>query len=103
MGMVGDLSKYTQYQVATSIPLAAQNEGGVAGVGAGLGAGVAMGQAMFDSMRNTQVGNHTPVETMTTETYETRLEKLKGLLDKGLITQGDYDTTKAEILKKIIG
>jgi membrane protease subunit (stomatin/prohibitin family) len=52
MNMVGDMGRYTQYQVAQSIPLAAANEGGgAAGIGAGLGAGVAMGQAMMDALK----------------------------------------------------
>jgi len=52
MNMVGDMGRYTQYQVAQSIPIAAGNEGGgAAGVGAGLGAGVAMGQAMMDAIK----------------------------------------------------
>ena len=34
MGMAGDLAKFTQYQTATAIPMAAQNEGGI-GIGAG--------------------------------------------------------------------
>ena len=34
---------------------------------------------------------------------EARLEKLKGLLDKGLISPADYDGAKAELLKKLIG
>ena len=52
MNMVGDMGRYTQYQVAQSIPLAAANEGGgTAGVGAGLGAGIAMGQAMMDALK----------------------------------------------------
>lgn len=34
---------------------------------------------------------------------EARLAKLKSLLDKGLVTQTDYDSAKAEILKKLIG
>jgi membrane protease subunit (stomatin/prohibitin family) len=52
MNMVGDMSRYTQYQVAQAIPIAAANEGGgVAGIGAGLGAGVAMGQAMADALK----------------------------------------------------
>jgi membrane protease subunit (stomatin/prohibitin family) len=34
---------------------------------------------------------------------EARLEKLKGLFDKGLISQADYDSAKSEILKKLIG
>ena len=43
MNMIGDMGKYTQYQVAQSIPIAAANEGGGAvGIGAGLGAGMAM-------------------------------------------------------------
>ena len=54
MNMVGDMGRYTQYQVAQSIPIAAANEGGgAAGVGAGLGAGVAMGQAMMDAVKKT--------------------------------------------------
>ena len=36
---------FTQFQVASSIPLAAQNEGGIAGIGAGAGAGIAIGLA----------------------------------------------------------
>jgi membrane protease subunit (stomatin/prohibitin family) len=52
MNMVGDMGRYTQYQVAQSIPVAAANEGGgTAGVGAGLGAGLAMGQAMIDAIK----------------------------------------------------
>lgn len=52
MNMVGDMGRYTQYQVAQSIPIAAANEsGGAAGIGAGLGAGVAMGQAMMDALK----------------------------------------------------
>jgi membrane protease subunit (stomatin/prohibitin family) len=50
MGLVGDMGRYTQFQTAQSIPVAAANEGGVAGAGAGLGAGIAMGQAMGQAM-----------------------------------------------------
>ncbi|MBM3792608.1 MAG: hypothetical protein FJW31_00780 [Acidobacteria bacterium] len=51
MNMVGDMNKYTQFQVAQSIPIAAANEGGgAAGIGAGLGAGMGMAQAMMSSM-----------------------------------------------------
>jgi len=53
MNMVGDIGRYTQFEVAQSIPIAAANEGaGAAGLGAGLGAGVAMGQAMMDALRS---------------------------------------------------
>jgi membrane protease subunit (stomatin/prohibitin family) len=52
MNVLGDMGKFTQYQVAQSIPIAAANEGGGAvGIGAGLGAGVAIGQAMMDAVK----------------------------------------------------
>ena len=52
MNMIGSMGRYTQYQVANSIPIAAANEGGGGvGVGAGLGAGVAMGQAMMEAVK----------------------------------------------------
>lgn len=41
--------------------------------------------------------------TPTVDEPEVRLEKLKRLLDKGLITQADYDSAKAEVLKQLIG
>src|SRR5208282_6411843 len=57
MNVLGDMGRYTQYQVAQSIPIAAANEGGGAvGIGAGLGAGVAMGQAMADAIKKTSAG-----------------------------------------------
>jgi membrane protease subunit (stomatin/prohibitin family) len=46
MNMVGDMRQYSQFQAAQSIPIAAANEGGAAGLGAGLGAGMAIGISM---------------------------------------------------------
>jgi membrane protease subunit (stomatin/prohibitin family) len=52
MNMLGDMNKYTQFQVAQSMPIAAANEGGgAAGIGAGLGAGMVMAQNMMNAMR----------------------------------------------------
>jgi membrane protease subunit (stomatin/prohibitin family) len=52
MNMVGDMGRYTQFQVAQSMPIAAANEGGgAAGAGVGLGAGLAMAQQMMGAMR----------------------------------------------------
>jgi len=51
MNMVGDMNRYTQFQVAQSMPIAAANEGGgAAGAGVGLGAGLAMAQQMMGAM-----------------------------------------------------
>jgi len=52
MAMVGDMGRYTQFQVAQSMPIAAANEGGGgAGIGAGLGAGLAMAQTMMSAIK----------------------------------------------------
>ena len=50
MNMVGDMGRYAQYQAAQSMPIAAANQGGAAGMGVGLGAGLAMGQTMANAM-----------------------------------------------------
>ena len=51
MNMLGDMNKFTQFQVANSLPIAAANEGGLAGIGAGLGAGFTMAQTMANALR----------------------------------------------------
>src|SRR5260370_27601133 len=52
MNMIGDMNKYTQFQVAQSMPIAAANEGGggAAGMGMGVGAGMGLGETMLNSM-----------------------------------------------------
>ena len=61
MNMIGDMRTYTQYQAAQSIPIAAANEGGIAGLGAGLGAGMGMGGMIADAMRGAMGGGAAPV------------------------------------------
>jgi membrane protease subunit (stomatin/prohibitin family) len=51
VNMAGDLDKFTQFQAAESLQVAAGNSGGAAGMGVGLGAGVAMGQNMMAAMK----------------------------------------------------
>ncbi len=51
MGVIGDLSKYQQFQTAEAIRDAAKNEGGgTAGAGMGMGLGLAMGQQMASAV-----------------------------------------------------
>jgi membrane protease subunit (stomatin/prohibitin family) len=106
--MAGDLKQFTQYQTAQSIPLAAQNEGGLAGLGAGLASGLAMGQAMTQALTAASMPSipsmaPTAAAQAPADDPEVRLSKLQGLLQKGLISQTDYDTAKAEILKRLMG
>lgn len=53
MGVLGDLGEYTRFQSAEAIRDAAQNPGGMGGIGAGLGAGMAIGQQMARAMEDT--------------------------------------------------
>ncbi|MGI9433667.1 MAG: SPFH domain-containing protein, partial [Geminicoccaceae bacterium] len=55
-GVIGDLTRYTQYQTAEAIAKAAENPGGAAGAGIGIGAGIAMGQQMADQMSGGATG-----------------------------------------------
>lgn len=105
MGIVGDLTQYTRYQTAKSIPLAAENEGGLAGIGAGMGAGVSIGQTMAAAMQAAApapaAGGAAPISG--SPDPQAKLTQLKQLLDQGLISQEDYDTAKAAVLKQLIG
>ncbi len=111
MNMIGDMGRFTQYQVANSIPLAAANEGGMAGMGVGMGAGIGMGQVMGQSMAQAmQPGaapqapapGATPVATPAAEDdWVATLEKLHGLSEKGIISKEEYEAKKAAILNKL--
>ncbi len=103
MGMLGDMGKYTQMQAADALPIAAGNEGGgVAGMAAQMAVGVAMGQAMQTAMTPAAQGQ-AAAAAVATESPEAKLSQLKGLLDKGLISQADYDQAKQAVLSKLMG
>jgi len=58
MNIIGDMGRYTQYQVANSMPIAAGNEsGGIAGLGVGLGAGLTMANQMMNALNPNQQQN----------------------------------------------
>jgi membrane protease subunit (stomatin/prohibitin family) len=109
MNMIGDLNRYTQFQTATAIPLAAQNEGGMAGIGAGMGAGIGIGQAMAGSMAQAFQPQAQPAPTQPAPTAAApsaddivaTLEKLHGLVAKGILSQAEFETKKVELLSKL--
>jgi membrane protease subunit (stomatin/prohibitin family) len=114
VGMMKDvIPEYTKLQVADAIPLAAQNEGGLAGLGAGLGVGFGAGQAVAGAMSNAMAPGAQPAAPAPAapaaaphaaeDDVTAKLEKLGALLAKGLITQAEFDQGKAELLKKLIG
>ncbi len=110
MNMIGDMNRYTQYQVANSIPLAAQNEGGMAGMGVGLGAGVGFGQVMGQAMAQAVqpqaapagAAPTAPVAAISPDEVVATLEKLHGLVEKGILSKEEFEAKKAELLKKLV-
>ncbi|HEX5801419.1 MAG TPA: SPFH domain-containing protein [Azospira sp.] len=115
MNIIGDMGRYTQYQTANAIPLAAQNEGGLAGIGAGVGAGLAVGQTMAQSMTQALQPGAAPVApavpsapvpaaaaaAVSADEVVATLEKLHALVGKGILTQAEFDAKKAELLGKL--
>ena len=109
MNMIGDMQRFTQYQVANSIPDAAKNEGGMAGMGVGLGAGVGFGQVMGQAMAASMqpagqpapAVQTVPAATVSPDEIVATLEKLHGLVEKGILSQAEFDAKKAELLKKL--
>jgi membrane protease subunit (stomatin/prohibitin family) len=111
MGMVGnDMGKFMQYQTAQSIPSIVQGGGGgsgIAGDAMGLGAGVALGQVLA---QNLQAGLHAAPATagvaasngLKPEEVMATLEKLAELKGKGILTEDEFASKKAELLKKLV-
>ena len=103
MNVLGDMDRYTKYQVASSIPLAAQNEGGLAGAGAGLGAGLGLGQAFTQAMNPTiqPPQSSVPAAKESAEDVMATLERLHGLMTKGILSAEEFEAKKADLLKKL--
>ena len=106
MGLIGDMTRYTQYQTAQSIPIAAANEGGLAGAGAGLGAGLTIGQTMASAMTSSMANPAQPQATKpaaeSAADVTALLEKLHDLMTKGVLSKEEFEAKKAEMLKKLV-
>ena len=110
MGMVGnDMAKFMQYQTAQAIPKFAEGGGGGSGIvgdAMGLGAGVALGQVLAQNLQaGLQAAPHqaAPLAVgVKADDIMATLEKLGELKVKGVLTQEEFDTKKAELLKKLI-
>jgi membrane protease subunit (stomatin/prohibitin family) len=115
MGMVGgNMGQFMQYQTAQAIPKLAegvgQGGGGVAGDAMGLGAGVAMGQMLAQQLSqglNAGAAQMPPAGSaaaapMKADEVMATIEKLAELKTKGILTEDEFATKKAELLKKLV-
>ncbi|HJW32770.1 MAG TPA: SPFH domain-containing protein, partial [Holophagaceae bacterium] len=106
------MGAYTQMQVADSVPLAAQNPGGLAGMGMGLGVGMGMGNMMGQQMGGAMgqmaqtpypAGNAPAAPAASAapaKGLKEELTELKDLFDSQLISQTEYDAQRSTIMKK---
>jgi membrane protease subunit (stomatin/prohibitin family) len=103
VNMMGGMQAYTQFQTAEAIPLAAQNPGGLAGIGAGVGVGFGIGQQIAGAMTQSlaQPEAAPAAAPVPADDVVATLEKLHGLVEKGILTKEEFDAKKAELLKKL--
>jgi membrane protease subunit (stomatin/prohibitin family) len=117
MGMVGnDMGKFMQYQTAQAIPKFAENSGGgsgIAGDAMGMGAGLAMGQIMAQNLQAGLQGASAQTAAAAQAAQAAAagvkpddvmgmLEKLGDLKAKGILTDEEFASKKAELLKKLV-
>lgn len=101
VNMLGGMQRYTQFQTANAIPLAAKNEGGLAGLGASVGVGLGVGQQVARSLENVVSPSQSTTASNTVDEIMLTIEKLHGLVGKGVLSQQEFDSKKAELLSKI--
>ena len=116
MNMLGDLNRYTQYQVANSIPTMAANENGLAGLSAGVGAGLSFGQVIGQAMSQAispmtanpassaspATSPNVAAAAPSADEIMATLEKLHGLMEKGILSADEFAAKKAELLQKLV-
>ena len=114
VNMMGGMNEYTRFQTAEAIPLAAKTDGGLAGIGAGVGVGLGVGQQVAANIAQamnstvdavpTGLAAESPVSAakfISSDEIITTIEKLHGLVSKGILSQAEFDIKKAELMKKL--
>jgi membrane protease subunit (stomatin/prohibitin family) len=121
MGVLGDMNQYMQYQTAQAIGGIGQGAsqggggGGAAetglGLGAGMGIGAGMAQMVSQNMANAQQQSQAQQQQAQQQQAQqqqaaandpvAKLQQLKDMLDKGLITQDIYEAKRNEILSQM--
>lgn len=104
-----DMNSFVQYQSARAIRDVAQQKGGLAGIGASMAVGrtiannINKGLVSTSKKENTQQNYNRNLEEKkkNTESIADKLAKYKDLLDKGILTQEEFDEVKTMLLKEL--
>lgn len=97
MKITGDMKQYTQFQAADSLGKGAGASGGNAGVE--MATAIAMGQSLGSSLNKTLSESASSGES-NDDVFKT-INQLHDLKAKGIITEQEFETKKADLLKKI--
>ncbi len=105
-----DMDSFVQYQSARAIRDAARQPGGVAGLGAGIAVGRNVASEMDASLskdtgkkseKKRSSEGKTSKQKKSSTSVADQLIKYKDLLDRGILTQEEYDEVKEMLLKEI--
>jgi len=103
MSVISDMNQYMQFQTATAIEDAANNQGmagDTAGMGAGLGLGMILPQAMMNSFnqQNTIQQNSSLSES---GSLESKFKTLKSLHEQGILNDEEYNSKRLALLEQL--
>lgn len=115
IGAMGGMQNFVQAQAAYAMRDAAQNPGGMAGLGAGVGAGIGVGQMMGQAMQGMFAGGFgapaapaapaaapaAPAAAPAAPSIADRLKQLKELHAGGLIDDATFAAKRDAILAEI--
>ena len=101
MSIISDMNQYMQFQTATAIEDAANNQstaGNALGLGAGLGLGMILPQSMTKSFSQADPQTNT---NSNISDFESKLRSLKTLFEEDLLTEEEYKSKRERILQEL--
>lgn len=98
MSIISDMNQYMQFQTATSIEDAANNQS-LAGLGVGAGAGFGLGMVLPQAMASSfDSGGNSQITSNSDSSLEEKLRTLKNLYDNELLTEDEYKAKREQVL-----
>ncbi len=101
MAVIGDMSRYMQFQTANALEIAAESSSG-AGDGVGIGAGLGLGLMMPPAISQSLASMDTASAARSSEpSVADRLQTLNNLFEQGLIDEATFQSKRTEVLNAI--
>jgi membrane protease subunit (stomatin/prohibitin family) len=104
MGAIGNLNDYTKMKAADALGTAAANPGGLGSAGVGMGAGFGLGGMMADAMRQASSPSASSQPSAAAAAGPSAMDQLRNLATlhkEGILTDDEFASKKAELLKRM--